>query len=515
MASDEEYLDGLMKSLMDADPDQNDIGTGGENPLMDPDSADFFGGIDSAVSQMDDDEEWVARLDDLLMSAEGMNQKPAESDAEPARSTDAATDAEAEKDVNPAQSVDAAVKEPAPVSGADSNDSAAEPKNAESDGAEDVNDLLDSIQMLDVDGKDSAKQKKKKKFKFPWGKKKGEDENSSEDQSADDAKPKEMSLKDIEKKGKKKDKKQKSGEENKAGGFKRFLELLFAEEEEEEPKAEEKKTGSENDELLKQLEKEDKGGAKKGKDKKKDKKEKKEKKPPKEKKPKEKKKKTEPKPEKTKAKEPPSKPVGKKNLFLACAFSLSILVAVLLLNIVLTDFAMKQDIANAQENGNYKELYQLLYGKELDEEETQAFGRASLVLQMERKLDIYEFYKEAGDSVRALDALLQGAKRYQELEGTDTYGAFEELQRMYLVILEHLNLDYGIGEEKAVEINSFEGRDYRRRIYSAAGGTARASSDLSDGEQAADAQQESAPENLDILPEEEDIIDPEPQTEGE
>ena len=55
MASDEEYLDGLMKSLMDADPDQNDIGTGGENPLMDPDSADFFGGIDSAVSQMDDD----------------------------------------------------------------------------------------------------------------------------------------------------------------------------------------------------------------------------------------------------------------------------------------------------------------------------------------------------------------------------------------------------------------------------------------------------------------------------
>ena len=42
MASDEEYLDGLMKSLMDADPDQNDIGTGGENPLMDPDSADFF-----------------------------------------------------------------------------------------------------------------------------------------------------------------------------------------------------------------------------------------------------------------------------------------------------------------------------------------------------------------------------------------------------------------------------------------------------------------------------------------
>ena len=195
--------------------------------------------------------------------------------------------------------------------------------------------------------------------------------------------------------------------------------------------------------------------------------------------------------------------------------SLSILVVVLLLNIVLTDFAMKQDIANAQENGNYKDLYQLLYGKELDEEETQAFGRASLVLQMERKLDIYEFYKEAGDSVRALDALLQGAKRYQELEGTDTYGAFEELQRMYLVILEHLNLDYGIGEEKAVEINSFEGRDYRRRIYSAAEGTARTSSDLSDGEQAADAQQESAPENLDILPEEEDIIDPEPQTEGE
>ena len=46
---------------------------------------------------MDDDEEWVARLDDLLMSAEGMNQKPAESDAEPARSTDAATDAEAER----------------------------------------------------------------------------------------------------------------------------------------------------------------------------------------------------------------------------------------------------------------------------------------------------------------------------------------------------------------------------------------------------------------------------------
>lgn len=467
-----------------------------------------------------DDEAWEAGLNDLLSAAIADIEQITDPNIEQNTEQNAEQDADSGQDVDVTQMIDE-------MADADEDLNEINELFKQSDSGEgikvDMSELLDSIK----DGKQEKKEgksKKKKKFQFPWKKKGKKDpesepdeegltdigsidfaggadleEDGAENQADPASRPKEVSLKDVTKeKGSKKDKK--SSGQDKPGLFKRFLEFLLAEEEEEE---EDKPVRKDSDEdLFKQL-----GGGEKSapakKDQKKEKKAKKEnKKEKKEKKPKEKKKK-EPKPkvEKVKEKEKPSKPIGKMNLILVTLFSLTIMAVVLLLTTALTNFAIRNDAKNAFESGDYEEAYQLLYGRKLDEEQEQIFKRVELVLQIERKLDNYNYYKEAGDAARALDALLQAADRYSEVRGADTYGAGEELLRLYQVILEHLNLDYGVSEEMAFEINACEeNKDYSKRIYDIVNGT---------GFEDSPSEETQEPEDgvRDILPEEEDIID--------
>lgn len=470
-----------------------------------------------------DDEAWEAGLNDLLSAAIADIEQITDPNIEQNTEQNAEQDADSGQDVDVTQMIDE-------MADADEDLNEINELFKQSDNSEgikvDMSELLDSIKETKQEQKE-GKNKKKKKFQFPWKKKGKKDpesepdeegltdigsidfaggadleEDGAENQADPASRPKEVSLKDVTKeKGSKKDKK--SSGQDKPGLFKRFLEFLLAEEEEEEEAKPVRKDSDED--LFKQL-----GGGEKSapakKDQKKEKKEKKakkdNKKEKKEKKPKEKKKK-EPKPkvEKVKEKEKPSKPIGKMNLILVTLFSLTIMAAVLLLTTALTNFAIRNDAKNAFESGDYEETYQLLYGRKLDEEQEQIFKRVEIVLQIERKLDNYKYYKDAGDAARALDALLQAADRYSEVRGTDTYGAGEELLRLYQVILEHLNLDYGVSEEMAFEINACEeNKDYSKRIYDIVNGTGFADSPSEETQEPKD-------EVRDILPEEEDIID--------
>ena len=365
---------------------------------------------------------------------------------------------------------------------------------------DDMLELLNSMnEEPTASGEEEITSKKKKKaFSLPFGKKKESKQktDASEENSANS---------------------EEDGKEKKKGFWHRLMEELTREEEE----PENQESVDENEEILKELEAED-----QIKEKKKNKKEKK-KKDKKGKKSKNasadeenedasgeaesKKKKKKPKREKKeKAKGPKEKSpkiLSKKMLFSMIAFCATIIAAIVLLSIFLPDYADKKNARTAFYTGDYSKVYELLYDKNLNQSDQLIFERANVVLKLQRRLDSYELNKKIGQEAEALDALLQGTLKYEEILSDATYGAEEELQALYRKILDHLEQDYGIGEEEARTINSYDSETYSRKIYSVVNGE-----DFSDLEQEADEEGKTADNDKlqDVLPEEEDLIQEEP-----
>lgn len=365
---------------------------------------------------------------------------------------------------------------------------------------DDMLELLNSMnEEPTASGEEEITSKKKKKaFSLPFGKKKESKQktDASEENSANS---------------------EEDGKEKKKGFWHRLMEELTREEEE----PENQESVDENEEILKELEAED-----QIKEKKKNKKEKK-KKNKKGKKSKNasadeenedasgeeegKKKKKKPKREKKeKAKGPKEKSpkiLSKKMLFSMIAFCATIIAAIVLLSIFLPDYADKKNARTAFYTGDYSKVYELLYDKNLNQSDQLIFERANVVLKLQRRLDSYELNKKIGQEAEALDALLQGTLKYEEILSDATYGAEEELQALYRKILDHLEQDYGIGEEEARTINSYDSETYSRKIYSVVNGE-----DFSDLEQEAGEEGKTADNDKlqDVLPEEEDLIQEEP-----
>lgn len=377
---------------------------------------------------------------------------------------------------------------------------------------EDMLELLNSIkEEPDALEEGKEKEKKKKSGLFSFGKKKKAKEDSENSEN-------------IEEKGEESENQPESAEEKreesvkkekKKGFWKRLIDELTREEEE----SEIKEPVDENEEILKELEAED-----QIKEKEKNKKGKKEKKK-KEKKGKknkdavtdegnedtategEGKKKKKPKREKkAKAEEPKVKSrkiLSKKMFFALISFCATIIAAVVLLSIFLPDYADKKNARTSFYTGDYYKVYELLYDKNLNQSDQLIFERANVILKLQRKLDSYELNKKIGQEAEALDALLQGALKHDEILSDAAYGAEEELQVLYYVILDHLNQDYGINEEEAREINSCDSETYSRKIHSVVNGEGFPAQG-----QKADEEGKTQDNNelQDILPEEEDLI---------
>ena len=357
---------------------------------------------------------------------------------------------------------------------------------------DDMLELLNSMnEEPTASGEEEITSKKKKKaFSLPFGKKKESKQktDASEENSANS---------------------EEDGKEKKKGFWHRLMEELTREEEE----PENQESVDENEEILKELEAED-----QIKEKKKDKKGKKSKNASADEENEDasgeeegKKKKKKPKREKKeKAKGPKEKSpkiLSKKMLFSMIAFCATIIAAIVLLSIFLPDYADKKNARTAFYTGDYSKVYELLYDKNLNQSDQLIFERANVVLKLQRRLDSYELNKKIGQEAEALDALLQGTLKYEEILSDATYGAEEELQALYRKILDHLEQDYGIGEEEARTINSYDSETYSRKIYSVVNGE-----DFSDLEQEAGEEGKTADNDKlqDVLPEEEDLIQEEP-----
>ncbi len=198
------------------------------------------------------------------------------------------------------------------------------------------------------------------------------------------------------------------------------------------------------------------------------------------------------------ATEKPVKILSRKNLLVLIAASATLIASICVLSAFLPEYADKQNARQAFYDGDYEEVYKLLYGKNLNSGDAVIYNRVRTVLTIERKLDSYKNNLAMGRKLEALDVLMQGVRCYQELEGVDTYGVRDEVDAVYQQICSILQNDYDITPEEALEINTYDNDTYTRKLYSVINGT----EFTMPGEEVTE--EELLPQ--DILPEEEEII---------
>lgn len=272
------------------------------------------------------------------------------------------------------------------------------------------------------------------------------------------------------------DKEKSTGQKGKSspGFFTRLFAFLTAENEGEEDQKE-LTPAEENENIMKELDAEDKAEASRKKKGKKDKKggkkgkgteaedeagdgkakKKKEKKPSKPKKEKE------PKPVQE---EPGGRKLAKKSVFVICLLAFSIFILIFLFNIIANNLIYKNNAKAAFQEKNYEEAYRLLTGISRNQEEEAMLHHARTVLTIERRVESYEQYLQRDQKLEALDSLMQAVAGYDELyQEALNYNADLEVAEVYGQIITILSEKYGLTEEMARRIAFLESdQDYTR-----------------------------------------------------
>lgn len=255
-----------------------------------------------------------------------------------------------------------------------------------------------------------------------------------------------------------------SDKKKKKGLLGKIFDLLTEEEEEPEDNLENSNLVSEeNKAILEELDAEAEKGPKG----------KKGKKPKKEKKPKEKKpKKPKEKKEKVKEEVDPRKKIPKKFIGMTFALAISCLIVLLLVTLMVPKM---NNLSNARKSyyaKDYKDTFISMYGKNLSDSDKVLYERAKLLVLLDRKYESYETYKAMDMRMQALDALLKGVDKYQELkQRAEEYDVLTDLNNIYAKITGALAGDYGVSESEALEIIGYSPLDYTLKLQSILDGT--------------------------------------------
>lgn len=320
---------------------------------------------------------------------------------------------------------------------------------------------------------------------------------------------------DKRKEKKKKEKKTKVKEEkkkeNKEGLGKRLAALFFGSDEDE---LEEKNAGNEKQ---KDGGADAKGGAgvkeKKKKEKKKKEPKKKEpdpKKAAKEKQQKaknaEKAKKKAEKAEKAEKEKRAAKKLPKKKVIVWVIFCASIGAGILLMNSVGMSTLQLTEARNAFDEKDYETAYRLLNGRELSEEDQLLFRQSSAMLHLEHAEEAYGNHLKLNKPVVALEDLLRGVGKYQELQQAgESELITPEVTAQYQRILDILQENYCLTENGALEINALDS-DYEYSLQLEALVNGEIYQSQADMESEQEEEAAAYPELEDILPEEEEYL---------
>ncbi|MBQ8262315.1 MAG: hypothetical protein IJZ00_08515 [Lachnospiraceae bacterium] len=265
-------------------------------------------------------------------------------------------------------------------------------------------------------------------------------------------------------------KEKKDKKEKKPGFFQRLFNALTEEVPEEDnsavPEKKATKLSEENLNILNELDSEELEETKKGKKKgKKDK-------------DKEKKKKAKKKPDKPKKvkvlsdEKEDGKKIPRKHILNTFALSFSILFAIILITLYVPSLVNLQDAREDYYQGNYMDAYFAMYGKDLNESDRLLYEKARLIVILERKLESYQNYSAMNMREDALDVLLQGLARYEDLkeQGADM-DVLPQMDEIRAQMLSALASDFNLSEEDAMEIIAYSPLDYSDRIQSIINGT--------------------------------------------
>lgn len=238
----------------------------------------------------------------------------------------------------------------------------------------------------------------------------------------------------------------KNNSEKKGGFFRKIFSLLMEEVPDEDPEeAATLNLSEENKDILKQLDKEKK---------KKDKKEKKVKavkeKPKKEKKVKPKKEK---KPKEEKPAGKPEKRLPRKGVIVTSLFALSILVAILVIDLLVPSVISLSSARESYNRGEYKEAFQEFYGRKLSEEDQQMYQASTAILRLQGSLDGYHNYTAMNNPIMALHSLLEGIIVKGDIFAkAEAYGVISQVQSIYQEILNILSTEFSLSENGAIEL---------------------------------------------------------------
>ena len=252
---------------------------------------------------------------------------------------------------------------------------------------------------------------------------------------------------------------EKAAKKKKKGLLERIIDALTETEEDTNQEELSIMLSEENQEILRTLEDKDepvKGKNKKKKSKKDSKEEGEEKKEKKEKKEKNEKKEKKPKktPKLSEVDLTPPKKLSKRRVLLIFLMCITLCLVLILLITVGIDVSVKNTAVRAYQEGDYETCYENLKGKNLTESQQVMYGKSESILRIRLWVREYEFFKEQGEEENALDILLLSVRDYPTLyQFSSQYNATDEVAQNYNKILDSLNIEYGIDEDTAKEIN--------------------------------------------------------------
>lgn len=116
---------------------------------------------------------------------------------------------------------------------------------------------------------------------------------------------------------------------------------------------------------------------------------------------------------------PTQKVINQKTIMVLVSFCASLTACIVFLSSFLPEYADKKEARQSYYAGDYRKTYENLYNKNLSESDTIIYNRARMVLMLQQKMDTYHYYIKLGKELEALDSLLQGVERYHRLSNRD------------------------------------------------------------------------------------------------
>ena len=169
----------------------------------------------------------------------------------------------------------------------------------------------------------------------------------------------------------------------------------------------------------------------------------------------------------------PKKKLPKKKVIPVCILCFSLGVVITLCAFLMPSAFDKKKAKEQYDQHNYEETYSLLKGHSLSEKEQLMYDRTVTLLQEERKLDSYNNYMLLDMKPEALNALVQGVKKYDELsEKAYELDVTNELDDIYYQIVNELNNSFGVSIDKArqwISIEDVEEYSYIINTYAKGG----------------------------------------------